>query len=298
MAEMRYDLLVDDRIGIMKRFGHLVFIKTGWGGTIYGKDNKYLKLAAEIKDKFEYSVAVSANPSDSICDLNEEIEAAISQLTTYDKIIFIGVSNGALVGAQQGWKDPRIDAMLLIHGPLMINWHKTKKGIENFNGYVRFLYGDLDPSYSYVELLNLIESDNYEYRILEGVDHVFSGVEQRMVDEIMDFLGEVYEDDFFKRVCVSKKDTGLPYDFFLDSSGCRADEDSIRVIIVVGGKMIVVFVKKSDKRKEFNAHVPGGILEANDATDIVVEYIWNHYDIVWDHHLGRIDDLDMLNALQ
>ena len=53
----------------------------------------------------------------------------------------IGVSNGALVGAQQGYRESRIKGMLLINGTLMINWYKTRKGIESFleKRYVYFM---------------------------------------------------------------------------------------------------------------------------------------------------------------
>ena len=44
----------------------------------------------------------------------------------------MGDSNGDLVGAQQCWNVDKIKNALLINGPLMINWPKTKKGAEEF----------------------------------------------------------------------------------------------------------------------------------------------------------------------
>ena len=37
-----------------------------------------------------------------------------------------------------------------------------------------FVYGDLDPSYKYVEMLNLIGNDRLKLEIIEGADHHFA----------------------------------------------------------------------------------------------------------------------------
>ena len=82
------------------------------------------------------------------------------------------------MGAQQGYRESRIKGMLLINGPLMINWYKTRKGIEAFCGKsVRMLYGERGPSVRYIELLDLIRSDVLHYAICEGADYHFAGKE-------------------------------------------------------------------------------------------------------------------------
>ncbi len=171
----KYDIQIGHRYGVMKGDRRLVFIKTGRGGTIYGHQNKYLKLAAELSARTGYSVVVSANPPDSACELSKEIGEITSVTGEPDAILFVGVSNGALIGAQQGWMVEKIRAMLLINGPLMINWLKTKKGLEKFQGdKVELIYGSRDPSFPYVGMLDRMDSEMCSYRVMEGVDHNYT----------------------------------------------------------------------------------------------------------------------------
>lgn len=189
---MKFDKVISEQYGVMKGNGNLVFIKTGRGGTIYGCQNKYLHIASELRDDFGCTVIVSANPENSECDLVTELNEILSSEGDFTEIYFIGVSNGALVGAQQGYRCKKIKAMLLLNGPLMINWHKTRKGLEEFGGEkVRLVYGSLDPSYRYIELLNLIESDVCDYVKLEGIDHNFTDNMEVFTSNIWKFLTEV-----------------------------------------------------------------------------------------------------------
>lgn len=102
---------------------------------------------------------------------------------------YIGISYGALVGAQQGWQIPMISKMLLINGPLMINWHKTKLGSERFQGKeIMFVYGEKDPSYKYSGLLKNIDSNIISMYSVGGADHHFSGMEDKEMELINYFL--------------------------------------------------------------------------------------------------------------
>lgn len=189
---MKFDKVISEQYGIMKGNGNLVFIKTGRGGAIYGYQNKYCIIANEIRDDFGCTVIVSANPENSECNLVAELVEVSFPEGEFTEIYFIGVSNGALVEAQQGYKCKKTKGMLLVNGPLMINWHKTKKGLEEFGGEkVRLIYGSLDPSYRYIELLDLIESDLYDYVKLEGIDHNFTDNMEVLISNIWKFLKEV-----------------------------------------------------------------------------------------------------------
>ena len=96
---------------------------------MYGRDNKYLRIAKRINEQYGYSVVVSANPVEYDCDLELEINYISDELGAYDEMYFIDISNGAIIGARQGFGINGIQKMLLINGPLMINYHKTIKGI-------------------------------------------------------------------------------------------------------------------------------------------------------------------------
>lgn len=129
------------------------------------------------------------------CNLQREIENvfdAFGIYNTFDDIIFIGFSDGANIGAQQGYLIPKIKRMLLINGPLMINFHKTKSGILAFeNEKIEMIYGEQDPSYKYVGLLDFIDSKFLEVDTLEGIDHNFTNAlpdfEQLICGFVKDF---------------------------------------------------------------------------------------------------------------
>lgn len=181
-----FDISVDNRFGIKYGRSKLVLIKTGRGGTIYGYHDKYIRLVKSIYDEFGYSVVVSANPVDSDCNLQDEIDTIRQYIRDIETVSFVGVSNGALVGAQQGYLIPEITGMVLINAPLMINWVKIKNGLNHFSGEMsRMIYGTKDPSYRYFELLKCIEADNFSFYAYEGADHHFAGMEDILVSEIL-----------------------------------------------------------------------------------------------------------------
>lgn len=180
-----FDIIIENQFGIKCGQRKLVFIKTGKGGTIAGYENKYLKLTQMIYERYGFSIAISANPVESTCVLQAEIEV-VSRHTDFDSILFIGISNGALVGAQQGYLIPQISDMLLINAPLMINWPRTKRGIQNFNGNsVKMIYGTKDPSYKFLGLLDCISNQMFKYVSYEGADHHFKGMDEVFYDEIL-----------------------------------------------------------------------------------------------------------------
>ena len=171
----QFDEVIGKQFGIFHGKDKIVFIKTGRGGSIEGYENKYLNICSMLSERYGCTFVVSANLVDSQCDLEDELRQINELVDHYDEIVFVGISNGALVGAQQCWKNDRIKNALLINGPLMINWHKTKKGAEKFSGEeMRFVYGVLDPSYGYVEILNLINNSVCTKEILKGEGHNLS----------------------------------------------------------------------------------------------------------------------------
>lgn len=165
--------------GIIKGNETIVFIKAGQDGSMYGYQNKYLKIADNINKKFGYTVICSSNPFDGTNPLDNAmkvIENYCKEQKIKDyKIFYMGHSNGALIGAWFGVNYPRIKRMLLVNGPLMYNWHKTKEGIQKFSGEKLVLvYGSLDQSFRYTELVKPLENEKIKLEIIEGQDHHFS----------------------------------------------------------------------------------------------------------------------------
>ena len=187
----RYPCEFEEYFGIIPGTNRCLFVKTGRGGTIYGYDGKYINLVNDIHAEYGYTVCVSANPIDSSCDLKKEVETLLSVCPNIEEIYFTGISNGALVGAQQAWDIRLIKKMLLINGPLMINWPKTKSGIEKaVDKKVMFVYGDKDPSYRYAELIKLIDAPLCQLYIVDGADHQFRGMEKEFAELVNYFVAE------------------------------------------------------------------------------------------------------------
>ena len=148
-------------------------------------------MAEGIVREFGYSVIVSANSEESMCDLGKELAYVKEGILEYDRVVFVGFSNGAIVGAQQGHKYPEITDLLLVNGPLTINWPKTRRGIENFAGNrVLLIYGEKDPSSRYVELLDCVKTERMTYTVIEEANHFFAGMEDILEEKIIQFLNE------------------------------------------------------------------------------------------------------------
>ena len=171
----KYDKVIGKQFGIIQGEKYLVFIKTGRGGSIEGFENKYLSICSILFEKYGYTFVVSANPKDSVCDLEEEIKSVDKYVGDYKEIYFVGISNGASVGAAQCNKIEKIKNAVLINAPLMINFHKIKEGAKKFRGNnMYFLYGEDDPSCRYIEILDSIKNTACKYKIIKGEGHDFS----------------------------------------------------------------------------------------------------------------------------
>ena len=171
----KYDRVSGKQFGIIQGEKYLVFIKTGKGGSIEGFKNKYLNICDFLFKKYGYTFVVSANPKDSVCDLEEEIKCISKYIGDYKEIYFVGISNGASIGAAQCRKIEKIKNAVLINAPLMINFHKIKEGAQKFRGNnMYFLYGEDDPSCRYIEILDSIKNTACKYKIIKGEGHDFS----------------------------------------------------------------------------------------------------------------------------
>ena len=183
----KYDKVIGKQFGIIQGEKYLVFIKTGKGGSIEGFKNKYLNICDFLFKKYGYTFVVSANPKDSVCDLEEEIKSVDKYVGDYKEIYFVGISNGASIGVAQCSKIERIRNAVLINAPLMINFHKIKEGAQKFRGdNMYFLYGEADPSFRYIEILNVIKNTACKYKIIKGEGHDFS--KESLISELNYFF--------------------------------------------------------------------------------------------------------------
>ncbi|MFR5856474.1 MAG: alpha/beta hydrolase [Bacilli bacterium] len=189
MQELKFDKEIHSKFediaiidyGIVEGNNIIVFIKAGQNGSLYGYQNKYIKMAKRLNKKYECSVICSSNPFDGNNPLDNAMKIIEDYAKKFDdyKIYYLGYSNGALIGAWFGIKYPKIKRMVLVNGPLMYNLYKTKEGALSFKGEsINFIYGEYDQSIEYVELLKSIENDKIKVFIEEGQDHHFSKSEE------------------------------------------------------------------------------------------------------------------------
>ena len=165
---LKYDEVIDDMYGIVSGGEDVFFIKTEANSSIYGYQNKYLKIAKRISYKYGLTVIIANNSSDVT------LENDFSNLEDYLKgnIYFMGVSNGAAQAIQSEAVSSRIKKMLLVNIPLMINLHKTKEGIKNYKGRLICVFGSKDPSFNYLPLIQ--DFRNVNVAVVPNQDHNFS----------------------------------------------------------------------------------------------------------------------------
>ena len=155
----------------------IFLIKAGQDGSIYGYQNKYLKLAYELRDLYGFSVVCTTTPSSDIDQMAQFAEIVQSEfkITEATKIYFMGMSKGASIGCLGHASFPQISRFLLINPPLMINTTKICRCSQNFAGeMMTFVFGSLDPSVHLTGLLKLHERENVRVAIIPGQDHYFS----------------------------------------------------------------------------------------------------------------------------
>ena len=180
--------------GIVEGNNIIVFIKAGQDGSLYGYQNKYIKMARRLNKKYGCSVICSSNPFDGNNPLDNAMEIIEDYAKIFDnyKIYYLGYSNGALIGAWFGVKYPKIKRMALVNGPLMYNFHKTKEGALSFNGdMISFIYGEYDQSIGYIDLLKSMENDKIKVFVEKGQDHHFSKSEESFQEIPEKYLFEI-----------------------------------------------------------------------------------------------------------
>lgn len=189
MNELKFDKIVKSNLeditiieyGIIEGNNTIVFIKSGQNGSIYGYNNKYIKMAKRLNKKYKCTVICSSNPFDGNNPLDNAftvIEKYTSKFEDY-KVYYLGFSNGALIGAYFGINYPKIKRMLLVNMPLIYDINLIKNNFNNFNNEkVTIVYGSLDYSINLLENINDIKSNRLDIKVILNEDHYFSKDEE------------------------------------------------------------------------------------------------------------------------
>lgn len=189
MNELKFDKIVKSNLeditvieyGIIEGNNTIVFIKSGQNGSIYGYNNKYIKMAKRLNKKYKCTVICSSNPFDGNNPLDNAftvIEKYTSKFEDY-KVYYLGFSNGALIGAYFGINYSKIKRMLLVNMPLIYDINLIKNNLNNFNNEkVTIVYGSLDYSINLLENINDIKSNRLDIKVILNEDHYFSKDEE------------------------------------------------------------------------------------------------------------------------
>ncbi len=171
------------KYGVIHGNENIFFIKCGAGGSIPGEEDKYLKIAHRLHNRLGATVICSAYPypsDDALLEYDEAlINKFISKFNSEYTLSFIGSSRGAYVGLDYFSKRFNFSNMLLVNMPLMINFHKAMDNLQNLrDARVLFIYGEHDPSVTYIPYLKLYHND---VLTVSGADHTFSGMIENFV---------------------------------------------------------------------------------------------------------------------
>ena len=157
-------------------------IVVGMDGSLFGYENKYLKIAEVANDQYGYTVFVFSNPA-SNWDIKDNgfssVVRTVSENMAEDyEVSYFGFSAGASVAMFHASEYAQVKQMLLVNPPLMINFPKALKGIKAFKGVSTLVIGERDQS---ITLGRLIERDQKASGISRVIifpkaDHNFTGM--------------------------------------------------------------------------------------------------------------------------
>ena len=175
----------------------VVIIKAGAGGSYIGYEEKYLKMAQLLHDTHGCTVLCLSNyASDSfergdVAVIRELLAGMGGEIQLY----YVGNSNGSTQGLLNATQYFDFRRMVLVNMPLMMNFHKIKEALTRADTEIRFVYGEKDPSISYVPFLrNAGQKEGNLARVeivtVKGADHNFAG----MTDAFMELCASVIGD--------------------------------------------------------------------------------------------------------
>ena len=177
ILEKSFDSGVAVTYGILRGTSEQVtLIKSGRGGTSRGYDDKYIKMAHRIHARTGGWVICASNPvgADDSSLLDQAVIAQITDGMSSPALSLFGGSNGAYQALMLATRVP-VRRLVLVNMPLMLNFHKTCRALQVLDRTEKhFVYGSLDPSFSYLPFLERRAYPSTEILRIEGADHNFT----------------------------------------------------------------------------------------------------------------------------
>ena len=170
--------------GCVSGNGKIVYIKAGMGGNFLGYEDKYLKIARGLNERFGCSVICASNPCPLPILADKMIidEFLSRHKTCTAELFFFGHSNGGVKGLELAASGVPFERMVLVNMPLMINFNKAlgmMKAIPDTK--IIAAYGDGDPSVGFIPFLLSAHLPNLEILKIPGADHNFSGALDKFI---------------------------------------------------------------------------------------------------------------------
>lgn len=172
-----------------------VIIKAGAGGNYIGHEEKYLRVARLLHDTYGCSVLCLSNYAN---DSFEHGDMAVIRELIADRggeveLYYIGNSNGSTQGLLTATKCFAFRRMVLVNMPLMLNFHRIKEALSRADTEIRFVYGEGDPSISYVPFLRNASAKEgslarTEIVTVGGADHNFAGMTDVFIEQCLSVI--------------------------------------------------------------------------------------------------------------
>lgn len=157
---------VEIEYGVLVGGEDTVFIKAGWGGTYCGEDDKYLRFAAFLREKYGVSVICASNPEESRSSVDADV-SVISELAR-GRVYLWGTSNGAFKCIDIEEK-VSFCKTVLVNMPLMVNFYRTKERLKKLpSERIAFAFGEYDASMKFTPFLFSL---GCELVTLSGAEH-------------------------------------------------------------------------------------------------------------------------------
>jgi hypothetical protein len=165
--------------GLIAGSGAVAFIKSGKGGDHRGHDDKHLRMARRIHVRYGYTVICSPNPVEQATYTADKavLDDYIARYGAGEtEVCLIGNSNGAYQNLLLAGMIPPPRKMIGINMPLMLNFHKSTAMLQSLGETEKIMvYGDKDPSFRYLPMLEFKSIERLRVLRLQGIDHLFSG---------------------------------------------------------------------------------------------------------------------------
>lgn len=181
--------------GLIHGNSRIVIIKAGAGGNYIGSEEKYLKMARLLRDTYGCAVlSLSNHANDSFARGDAAvIRELIAEMGGEVELYYIGNSNGSTQGLLTATKYFAFRRMVLVNMPLMLNFHKIKAALTRADTEIRFVYGEKDPSVSYVPFLRNASAKEESLARTEivtvgGADHNFAGMTDVFIEQCLSVI--------------------------------------------------------------------------------------------------------------